>query len=494
MRPLHRASDCQTLRKARRRLAEPRPRLRQPRLLAALLLCLSLVVMSPVESITIRTPSRPALHDAAKQGDLEQLTHALAQPGCEVDGRRLGFAAIHLAAKGGHTETISVLLDRGSTVHTKAANGASPLHCAAEANRTQVISMLLARGAVLNGALTYGDESSVLHVAAINGRLAATKLLVAEGADVHAKSKLGTTPFDDAVQLGRGRCPCEDPTAREWGAVAAFLGHVMPLDPAARVAFAQRAWERPAAAMFHDAAEIGDCARLLSLLDSGCDVDAADYDGSTAIHAAVEGGHLRAVSLLIDGRADVRATNNYNDSALHLAAREGHLAIGRLLVAKGADVHVQNRFGLSALEWAERSQSGEWEPLAVFLREEATDLADLPPAARAMRKVRAAVLAQQRAAAETRTGRATDLGRSVAPTAAADVYADVSARPSRPPSMPRAQPATARPRERLPLRYRPAEPKIEMYSEVRMPMLVAPPVKEGHEVEGAPHAAEVEVS
>ena len=60
--------------------------------------------------------------------------------------------------------------------------------------------------------------------------------------------------------------------------------------------------------------------------------------------------------------------------------------------------------------------------------------------------------------------------------------------------MPRAQPATARPRERLPLRYRPAEPKIEMYSEVRMPMLVAPPVKEGHEVEGAPHATEVEVS
>mgnify|MGYP002832837262 CR=1 FL=1 len=103
-----------------------------------------------------RTAPSTELTVAAKQGDLEQLTHALAQPGCEVDGRRLGFAAIHLAAKGGHTETISVLLDRGSTVHTKAANGASPLHCAAEANRTQVISMLLARGASVLGDFRYG--------------------------------------------------------------------------------------------------------------------------------------------------------------------------------------------------------------------------------------------------------------------------------------------------------------------------------------------------
>ena len=70
-------------------------------------------------------------------------------------------------------------------------------------------------------------------------------------------------------------------------AVAAFLAHVMPLEREARIAFAHRAWERPAAAALHDAAELGDAAQLTRLLASGaCEIDATDYDGSTAVHAA----------------------------------------------------------------------------------------------------------------------------------------------------------------------------------------------------------------
>ena len=279
-----------------------------------------------MDTITIRTPTRRVLHDAAKNGRLDELTALLDEQPDSISAVAHGFMPIHLAAKGGHTEAITLLLSRGAAVDARASNGATPLHCAAEMNRTHALSLLLNHGAELNGSCDRGGDSA-LHHAALNGRLAATKLLVSRGADVHATNEHGSTPHDDAVELGRGRCPCEDPTAREWGAVGAFLSHVMRMDEAGRVAFAQRAWDRPAAAMLHDAAELGDCSRLKTLLTAGsCDLEARDYDGSTCIHAAVEGGYLPAVTLLLDARADVNALTNYRDSAAAFGRTRGAAA------------------------------------------------------------------------------------------------------------------------------------------------------------------------
>ena len=379
--------------------------------------------------INVRAPARPAMHASAKSGDLAELTRAIELIGSDIDKKHLGYSPLHLAAKGGHCEAVKLLLDSGSDLHGRASNGTTALHCAAENNRTEMIALLLNLGSDLH-AKAHGDDT-VLHYAALNGRLAATKLLVAKGADVHATNQHGVTPCEDAVQLGRGRCPCEDPTAREWVAVAAFLERVMPMDEASRVEFAMCACKRPEAAVLHDAAELGNLGQLARLLENGGDVDAPDYDGSTAIHAAVEGGHLKAVALLLDARADVRATNNYQDSALHLAAREGHLPIARLLVAKGADVHAKNRFGATPIEYASRKQNGEWEAVVAFLEGEMKDMSELSPADRALRKVRLSLLEQQRAM-PLRYGRPPSSSASSAAPPRVSAMSDVSAAPARP--------------------------------------------------------------
>ena len=210
--------------------------------------------------IPVNTPRRPALHDAAKEGDLLPLMCALDEPGCDIGKCHLGLTAVHLAAAYGHTEAVALLLERGADLHSRAVNMATPLHCAAEANRTEVIAQLLDRGADVHA--TANKEDTALHYAAFNGRLAATKLLVARGADVHAKDRDGDTPRDDAIGRGNGKCPCEDTAEREWLAVAAFLGQVMPMAAQARQSFAQRAWERPEAAVLHDAALEGDVHEL----------------------------------------------------------------------------------------------------------------------------------------------------------------------------------------------------------------------------------------
>ena len=343
--------------------------------------------------VPIRTPSRALLHDAAKGGDTLQLDQALDEFPAAIDQLQFGFAPIHLAAKGGHLDALTLLIDRRADVNARAGNNATPLHCAAEMDRPEAIALLLLHGAELHALANMNDAA--LHYAALNGRLAATRLLVAKGADVQAKNALGLTPWDDAIRADKGRCACQDPAAREWTMVAAFLAHVSLLAPEVREAFAQRACERPAAAVLHDAAELGNTLDLARVLESGaCDLKAKDYDGSTAVHAAVEGGHVGAVSLLLDWRADVSATNNYQDTALHLAARDGHLSITRLLVAKGASVHAQNRFQMTPLELAMRHKRAGWEAVTAFLREEALDIRELPPAARAMRKIRKAFHSQ----------------------------------------------------------------------------------------------------
>ena len=195
--------------------------------------------LAPLDkAFTVTTPRRPILHDAAKRGDVQSIERILAMQAGNLDDLKYGFAPIHLAAKGGHVKAVSLLLDSGSAVEARALSGATPLHCAAEANSTEVLSLLLMRGANLHAEAN--ERDSVLHTAALNGRLAATRLLVAKGADVHATNVRGTTPWDDAANLGRGRCSCEDPNAREWRVVALFLAHVMPLDVEARIAFATR--------------------------------------------------------------------------------------------------------------------------------------------------------------------------------------------------------------------------------------------------------------
>ena len=245
-------------------------------------------------AVTIRTPSRPELHAAAKAGDCARLEALLVRDGDrtpspspssspsssplssspsshDLNAAHLGQCPIHLAAKGGHAECVALLLDHGADLHARATNtgnknstlvwdfgGATPLHCAAEMNRTDVIALLLARGHSIAAAANQGDTP--LHFAAREGWLAATKLLVARGADPRTPNAGGHTAHDDAMQCGGGKCPCEDLSDREWAAVAAFLAQAMSIDgDEERRLFAQRVWERPVAAVLHDAAEGETC-------------------------------------------------------------------------------------------------------------------------------------------------------------------------------------------------------------------------------------------
>ena len=55
----------------------------------------------------------------------------------------------------------------------------------------------------------------------------------------------------------------------------------------------------------------GDRAKLSTLLASGCDVNAADYDKRTSLHLASSVGNLSIVEELLARNADVNAKDRY---------------------------------------------------------------------------------------------------------------------------------------------------------------------------------------
>lgn len=86
------------------------------------------------------------------------------------------------------------------------------------------------------------------------------------------------------------------------------------------------------------AARAGDAASLERLLTSGCDIDAKDKHGNTALMLAALYGHTAAARLLIQRGADLNHAAKFNLTALMLAVINRHVDIVRALADAGADL------------------------------------------------------------------------------------------------------------------------------------------------------------
>ncbi|XP_008145793.2 ankyrin repeat domain-containing protein 53 [Eptesicus fuscus] len=136
---------------------------------------------------------------AAALGNLEWLRFCLNPDlkGILTDNK--GFTAIHFAAQKGKLECLQVLVEEYQfPVDLPTKNGQTPLHLVIhKENRNVVlpcIRYLLQHGAALNTQTRNG--STPLHLAAREGLLSCVKVLVKNGANVHARDAIGCKPID----------------------------------------------------------------------------------------------------------------------------------------------------------------------------------------------------------------------------------------------------------------------------------------------------------
>ena len=104
-----------------------------------------------------------------------------------------------------------------------------------------------------------------------------------------------------------------------------------------------------------DAAEVKNWSELAELIKQGCDVNAAQVDGMTAVHWAVYHGHEATVRRLIRSQCDVNVTTRYHMTPLSIACILGDAEIVKLLLSAGADANTQQPGGETPLMIASRT-------------------------------------------------------------------------------------------------------------------------------------------
>jgi uncharacterized protein len=147
--------------------------------------------------LTSQLAAAGPLHDAAKEGDRDQVVAALQNGASISDVNESGEPALLIAALGGHVEVVALLLDKGVDTELRNKGGLTALHAAAYGGHLDVVELLVSRGADVNDEKNY-YHMSPLHAAAEEGRTDIVAFLLANNADIEAKERNGYTPLTQA--------------------------------------------------------------------------------------------------------------------------------------------------------------------------------------------------------------------------------------------------------------------------------------------------------
>ncbi|XP_054923712.1 85/88 kDa calcium-independent phospholipase A2 isoform X3 [Dermacentor andersoni] len=112
---------------------------------------------------------------------------------------------------------------------------------------------------------------------------------------------------------------------------------------------------------------------LETMIDLGCDLDAKNFQGNTALHIMVARGRLSCVISLLSHGANVNAIGSDGDSPLHVAVRvavpnhenwsifleQSDVSLIHALIVFGADVNQRNQKGETARHLASVSKLGK---------------------------------------------------------------------------------------------------------------------------------------
>lgn len=145
------------------------------------------------------------LHDAARNGNVEEITQLLAaNPACINDRDRHSRTPLHMAAWAGQTEAVRLLCDRKADIRAAAGDDMAPIHFASQKGHIEAVRVLLSARADVNS-LTR-KSMSPLHMAVQGSHKDLSVLLIKKGANLLTKNKAGKTPLDLVKDEEFGSC------------------------------------------------------------------------------------------------------------------------------------------------------------------------------------------------------------------------------------------------------------------------------------------------
>jgi len=220
--------------------------------------------------------------------------------------------ALHDTAEWGPDPSVALLLTgAGADIRSRGRDGWTPLMKAAAYNESGMVKALLEEGAEADTVTALGWTS--LHVAAWSNDPVTTALLLEAGGDVKARDAEGWTPLLWAAR-NRASAGVLD-VLLEAGADPRALTDSLET----ALILAVSGWDEP------------DPDSLDLLISRGCDINAADGSGMTALMEAAALGYERACRILLEAGADPYATDLSGYTAFDYAEADGHAGILLLL-------------------------------------------------------------------------------------------------------------------------------------------------------------------
>jgi ankyrin repeat protein len=245
------------------------------------------------------------------------------------------------------------------------------LHRAAVRGHKEVAELLIANGADVNAKSEIG--TTPLYNAAYYGSTEVAELLIANGADVNLKDDYGRTPLKWAVR--HKHTETADLLRKHGGKTKKELEAAEPVaetsqpepstvkapeansdkEKALELLFGTNSTITEKDEAFLSAAKKGKLDEVKSLLAEGVDVDCSDAFSCTGLFWASANNHKSIVEYLIEKGANLNAGAGVGGTPLARAAYEGHVEVVELLIAKGADVNAKDVSGGSPLDSADES-------------------------------------------------------------------------------------------------------------------------------------------
>ena len=271
-----------------------------------------------------------------------------------------GVTPLSLACANGNSGMVKKLLAAGADPNQAQQSGETPLMSCANTGAVEGVRALLKRGADVNARENKEDQTALMWAAA-EKHSRVVELLVSNGANVEARSRIVPKPEPHVIEMSLDESiwPSNYPDTTRWEEVSGGF------------------------TALYFTAQKGDIDSARILLEAGADIDAPHPELGSALNVSLASGHEEFALFLLQQGANPNISDAWGASSLHHALYKGLLIINRwkptetehlgwerenmprvveALLARGADPEATIKFGYPYMEHAFVARSADLPP------------------------------------------------------------------------------------------------------------------------------------